>query len=133
MHPILAGSARALTEHTVRGRLLGVFLTLQRDGWFAAGDWQCCEGHGFEAALQEKPDADAFVFFDRKKGRAFRPDGSLRTPLALNFGAGTTARYRNDTEAGAHLQAQLRLGGLAVSWNGDPNRAVTITGTQEVM
>ncbi|MEU5385117.1 DUF6891 domain-containing protein [Kitasatospora cineracea] len=114
---------RTWTGETDPERLARAFGALEAAGITARENFTCCSSCGNSEIGAENPEARGFVYFhSQSTGHAAEGHG-----LSLHYGGfdgspGTTAAV------GHEVAAALRAVGLTVRWDGDPSRAVEVTG-----
>ncbi|MEU6716511.1 hypothetical protein ABZ897_34025 [Nonomuraea sp. NPDC046802] len=104
-------------------RLTRAFAALERSGITARENFACCRSCGdAEIGAAGRPHARGFVYFHEQCTDAAVRGGGL----TLLFGA-----FDGPPDAaasiGRQVRAALEAAGLAVEWNGDPSRAMTVT------
>ena len=99
--------ARAAVQTAVSA----AFRDLESLGYFARGDWTCCNTCGVAAVPEHY--ADRFVFYHAQSADDLRERGEVW----LN--------WAGDAEL---IIRALRRQGLTVEWNGNPNRKIHVSG-----
>ncbi|WP_441249766.1 DUF6891 domain-containing protein [Kitasatospora sp. McL0602] len=104
-------------------RLAQAFDALQGSGITAREHFTCCRSCGqAEIGAEGGPDARGFVYFHMQcTDSAAAGQGLMLLYGGFDGSSGTTAAI------GREVVAALEAAGLAVEWDGDPDRAITVT------
>ncbi|MFW6694711.1 DUF6891 domain-containing protein [Streptomyces sp. MAR4 CNX-425] len=137
--PVSAAQARALADRlwlerveeqtgwrgeTDPERLTGAFTALDDAGVTAREHFACCRSCGdAEIGGAAAPDARGFVYFTYPSAESAAADGVL----TLYYG-GFDDSPETTAAVGREVVAALAAAGLRTAWDGDPGRAIDVTG-----
>jgi hypothetical protein len=100
---------------SIRRKVSGVLKTLSTRGYFAKGNWKCCQTCG--CAAIPKGEEDKYVFYHGQDADA-ASDGY---DLHLAFGT--------ETCHGHEIVALLKDAGLTVEWDGTMSQRICVKNT----
>ncbi|GAA0646601.1 hypothetical protein GCM10009535_25330 [Streptomyces thermocarboxydovorans] len=102
-------------------RLTRAFRALDADGITARENFSCCRGCGLSEIGAERPGARGFVFFHQQGTESAAAGGGL----SLYYG-GFGGSADTTAAVGREVAAALHAAGLSTTWDGSPDRAITV-------
>lgn len=122
---------------TVRGLVGEIFADLRKDGFLARMNFSCCSNCGLyelEAMADERTEkgkkVQGAIFWHRQDEQRLQDGG----PLCIRYFQVESDKHGllgdfSTQEIGALIVSKLREKGIALDWDGNPNRTINVDAT----